>query len=410
VCTLLGAVIALWLGVPAAIAAGGDLDPSFGTDGRVTTSFPGGSLGNAVAIQPDQKIVAVGAAPGPLGNGAFAVARYETDGTLDPTFSADGRLTTVIGGGGDEARSVAIQSDGKIVVVGTQDLQWIVVVRYLADGRRDRTFGLHGVVRTSLARTGFDIGYDVAIQPNGRIVVAGVAGTGDFVVLRYRQGGGLDTSFGDGGKVLFVHGGTGRSLVLQPDGKIVVTGYNGWGLVVARLLPDGRRDRTFAGDGVVRRLADSPAHLIMPLAVALQTNGKIVVAGDYDIFRSGVARFTTDGRLDSSFGGDGVVQANLGDNEQAFVSLAIQKDGRIVAAGHVEPHEGGDTTVPRIVVARFLRDGSLDDTWGGNGKVATRFSGGAGCDGVALQADGRVVVVGTAGSPIAMVLVRYVPA
>ena len=402
----LAMALAVWLSAPAHAAAG-SLDGTFGSGGKVTTSFPGGSLGNAVAIQPDQKIVAVGATAGPYDNGAFAVARYAPDGTLDPAFSADGMVTTVIGGGGDEARSVAIQANGKIVVAGTEDRQWVVVVRYLPDGRRDPAFGSHGVVRTNLARTGFDIGYDVAIQSDGKIVVAGVAGTGDFAVLRYRLNGTLDPTFGDGGKVLFVGGGTARSLVIQPDGKIVVAGYTGWGLAVARLLSDGSRDRSFGGDGVVSRLSDSPAHLIMPLAVALQTNGKIVVAGDYDIFRSGVARFTPNGQLDSTFSRDGVVDVKLGNNEQAFVGLGIQADGRIVAAGHVEPHEYGDTTIPHIVVARLLRDGSLDDTWSGNGKAPAWFPGGAGSAGVALQADGKTVVVGWAGSPISLALVRY---
>jgi uncharacterized delta-60 repeat protein len=403
---LIAAAVVAWLAVPAG-AAGGDLDATFGVGGKVTGSFPGGSLANAVAVQPDQKIVVVGATAGPLDNGAFAVARYASDGTLDPSFSGDGMVTTVIGGGGNEAKSVAIQADDKIVVAGTDDLQWIVVVRYLPDGTRDPAFGKHGKVRTSLAPTGFDIGYDVAIQSDGKIVVAGVAGTGDFVVLRYRRHGTLDPTFGDGGKMVFVHGGTARSLVLQPDGKIVVTGYTGWGFVVARLLPDGSRDRSFAGDGVLSKLADdSPARLIWPLAVGLQKNGKIVVAGDYDIFRSGIARLMPNGDLDATFGGDGVVVKKLGNNEQNFVGLGIQANGRIVAAGHVEPHEYGDNTIPHIVVARFLRDGSLDDTWSDNGKVSTSFEGGAGSAGIALQADGKAVVVGWADS-IAMALVRY---
>ncbi len=339
------------------------------------------------------------------------MARYEADGSLDPTFSGDGMLTTPIAGGGDEASSVAIQSNGRIVVAGTDSYRRFATVRYLPDGTLDTSFGGNGIVRTNLTPS-MDMATDVAIQSNGKIVVSGQAGAPTrpyFAVLRYRHDGSLDPTFADGGKAVFVRNGAARALAIQPDGKIVVTGYTPWGLTLARLMPDGRLDRSFGGDGVVGRLTSSNAYFVWPLAVALQANGKILVAGDYDIFHSGVVRFTRDGRLDRTFSGDGVVRVSLGPNEQAFVGLAIQTDGRIVAAGHVEPHEYGDRTVPRIVVARFLRNGTLDDTWGVNGKVATRFSGGSSCSGVALQADGRIVVAGQVRDPSSFALVRYLP-
>ena len=124
-----------------ALAAPGDLDPGFGTGGTVVTTFPVGSFANAVAVQPDGMIVAVGAAAGPSNTGEFAVARYEAGGSLDPTFSGDGMLTTPIAGGGDEARSVAIQSNGRIVVAGTDSWQRFAVVRYRPNGALDPTFG-----------------------------------------------------------------------------------------------------------------------------------------------------------------------------------------------------------------------------------------------------------------------------
>ena len=188
VACLLGAIMA-----PASAAAG-HLDPGFGSDGKVTTAFPGGSFASAVAIQADGKIVAVGAAAGASMTGEFAVARYETDGTLDPTFDGDGMLTTPISGGGDEARSVAIQANGRIVVAGTADGRRFAVVRYMANGALDPTFGGDGIVQTDLSPGG-DVAYDIAIQPNRKIVAVGPAffhRGPRFAVVRYLPNGELD--------------------------------------------------------------------------------------------------------------------------------------------------------------------------------------------------------------------------
>lgn len=295
VTTSLALVVAF--GVPLALGAGGDLDPTFGVGGQVTTAFPGGSFANAVAIQSDGKIVVVGAAAGPSVRGEFAVARYETDGLLDPTF-----------------------------------------------------------------------------------------GDGGMVVTRY-------------------HGAVARAVALQPNGRIVVAGYN-TGLALARYRPDGRLDRTFAGNG---RIGTAVVGRLWALAVALQPDGRIVVAGGWDIFNVGLARFRVDGRLDPTFGDDGVLVADMGGGEQALTGLVIQPDGKIVTVGGVGPHEGGDTVVSRFVLARCRRNGSLDPTFGGDGKIETFFDGRSDAQGVALQADGRIVVVGGAddGTAQAFALARY---
>jgi uncharacterized delta-60 repeat protein len=379
-----------------ALAADGSLDPSFDADGKATTVFPGGSIANAVAVQPDGRIVAVGVAAGPSLTGDFAVARYLPDGSLDDTFDADGMLTTAIGGGGEEARSVAIQTNGRVVVAGTDDRERFAVVRYLSDGTLDDTFGGDGIVTTNITPRD-DVGYDVAIQPNGKIVVAGSSGAG-FAVVRYRPDGSRDEAFGGDGIVTVRGTGTGRALVLQPDGRIVVTGYNGLGLVVVRLGVRGRLDASFGGDGIVADVV----HPIFPLDLALQANGKIVVVGDYDIFRVGVARFRAGGRLDRTFSGDGVRSIDFGSGEQAFDGVAILADGRIVAGGYLGPHEGGGTAVPRMISGRLMRDGTLDDTWSDDGKATARFPGGAYAFDLALQADGRVVLAGGTGPGFAL--------
>lgn len=403
----LWAVVVAWLLVipfgGVARAADGDLDPTFGTGGKVTTAFPIGSYATAVAIQADGRIVVVGAAAGPSVTGEFAVARYRINGTLDPTFSHDGMLTTKIGVGGDEARSVAIQADGRIVVVGTVGLRKFALARYKPNGALDPTFGGDGIVTTDFT-SGQDVAFDVAIQQNGKIVVVGQAGTGGpAAVVRYMAGGSRDRSFSGDGLATIDQFQVVRSVALQADGGIVVAGFDGWGFALARFLRDGGLDPSFGKGGKVRHSYDGG----YALAVAVQPDGRIVAGGDDNIFRFGVARYLSDGRLDRTFGGDGRVSTTMGPGEQAVVGLVIQPDGKVVAVGHAGPHEGGDSIVWRFVVARYQPNGWLDDTFGGDGRVATRFDGGAFAAGAAAEPYGRVVAVGSAGDPGTFALARY---
>jgi uncharacterized delta-60 repeat protein len=401
----------LWIvsfGVPSR-AADGDLDPTFGDMGTVTTAYPIGSFATAVAIQPDGRIVVVGAAAGASIDGEFAVARYEADGDLDPTFGVGGTMTTPIAGGnGDEARSVAIQENGRIVVAGTDSWRKFAVVRYRSDGRLDETFGEGGIVRTNLT-PGDDVAWDVAIQSDGRIVAVGAAGFGQsgFQLARYRRNGSLDPTFGDGGKVVTRYrGANARAVALQPNGRIVVVGYNTFGLALARYRPDGRLDPSFSGNGTVGPVVGQ----IFALAVALQPDGRIVVGGDFDIFAFGLARFRRDGRLDRSFGGDGVVREEVDGVEQGASGIVVQPNGRVVATGSSGPHEFGDSTIPRFVLIRRLADGHRDTSFGVNGEVTTFFEGGARAHGSAVDADGRIVVVGGSGEGTigSFALVRYI--
>ncbi|MBI4285756.1 MAG: hypothetical protein HY670_07665 [Chloroflexi bacterium] len=209
------------MALPVAASSPGDLDPTFDTDGRVTTDFSGGNdVSQSVAIQTDGKIVAVGVTHMTASLGDFAVARYNADGSLDPTFDTDGKVTTSFGSSGrDQAWAVAIQSDGKIVVVGDTTAfgrNFFAVARYNADGSLDTTFDADGKVTTDFGTAG-DIsplaqGLSVALQSDGKIVAAGsffkFFNTGwDFALARYNTDGSLDTSFGGTGKVITNIGG-----------------------------------------------------------------------------------------------------------------------------------------------------------------------------------------------------------
>ena len=333
--------------VPApARAAGGDLDPTFGDAGKVVTTYPNGAAANEVAIQPDGKIVVAGWV-----GGRFAVARYLPGGTLDPAFGTDGLVKTPIGARGDEANAVALLPNGRIVAAGTSNQERAIVVRYLEDGTLDATFSGDGIAGTprSAHLWGAE---DLAIQPNGRIVVVGAGQEGtkyEFAAARFLANGKRDRTFSDDGMVLtpFDYG-QARAVALQPDGKIVAAGFHSRGLALVRYLPDGSLDRTFGDRGRVGFWDDPAPWAIFGLAVAIQSNGRIVAAGNYDIFAMGIARLMPDGRLDKSFGGDGVVRTQVVGNEQAFSALALQPGGKILAAGYSGPHESSDDVVPAV--------------------------------------------------------------
>ena len=255
-------------------------------------------------------------------------------------------------GGENEANAVAIQPDGKIVVAGESSAQakntWeFSLVRYTKSGALDRGFGTGGEVLTGLGSNGSDgDAYAVAIQPDGKIVIGGTGQGGgsvgyDFAVLRYTKTGALDTTFGAGGKVLTDMGSVSsdeiHAIALQPDGKIVVAGttkvHGKYDSALAHYLKSGALDPDFgAGGKVVTAFGSSSA-----LALAIQKNGEIVVAGGRNTDANGrdhfaVARYTKTGTLDPSFGAGGEVLTNFGAPSDAD-AVVIQKSGRIVVAG-----------------------------------------------------------------------------
>jgi uncharacterized delta-60 repeat protein len=313
----------------------GSLDPTFGGDGRARAAFPGGMFVRAVAIQADGRIVVVGSSGSSVTR--FALARFTTDGSLDPTFGEDGRVTTTFRRRA-EAYDVAIQADGKIIAVGTSGRrQKFALVRYNADGSLDVGFGGDGKVLTDVA-VGDDSGTSIVIQADGRIVAAGTSGC-DFAVARYNDDGSLDTTFGVGGTVTSDLGllcQEALDVAIQADGRIVVAGFGEclsnrclFDFVLARYNPDGTLDTGFANDGSAqagffRAVADS---------IAIQDDGAIVAAGiNESDGEFALARFHPDGSSDTSFGEDGSVTTRIGKLSGAR-AVALQADGKIVAAG-----------------------------------------------------------------------------
>lgn len=386
-----------------ALAAPGDLDSTFSADGKVTTNFTrGADFADDVALQADGKIVAAGRASGRGGFGTFALVRYNPDGTLDTTFSGDGKRTTNFTRGEDSAFGVAIQADGKIVSVGEAGGAGgrFALARYNTDGTLDTSFGGDGKVTTNFTRRE-DLAIGVAIRADGRIVAAGTANFFRFALARYNTNGTLDTTFGGDGKVTtnFRNGvDVAAGVGLQADGKIVAGGSaSGFGrfsrFAMARYNTNGSLDASFSGDGKVT--TDFARGDDIADAVAIQPDGRIVAAGTANFLRFALARYNANGTLDTTFGGDGKLTTNFTRGGDVARDVALQADGKIVAAGDAGFFGGFRA---RFALARYNPTGARDTTFSGDGKVTTSFSKGFdSAAGVAIQADGNIVAAGRAG-------------
>jgi uncharacterized delta-60 repeat protein len=391
--------------------AGGALDRRFGGDGKATTNLTRGFDGASdIAIQPDGKLVVAGEA-----HNRFGLARFLPDGRLDRSFGHDGKVITDVARGNDSITAVAIQANGKIVAVGDVFRRGdftLALVRYRANGRLDPTFGRGGMVIGGTPR--YDP--DIAIEATGKILIAGSEGA-SFVLARYDPGGSLDTTFGTAGVVTTgVPDGLpyGGALALLSDGGIVLAGESSHPdfsnvVNVLRYDADGVLDTTFGAEGLAT--VDLTEGWDSAESVAIQPDGKIVVAGDAGFCCEytgsfGLARFDVDGTLDSSFSSDGVVITNFtgtngGPPEDKAFDVAIQSDGKIVAAGVAG---AGWDSVSTFALARYDTDGTRDGTFGVHGKVTTKFRTmgpspdvyvGAIAHAIAIQPNGKIVAVGT---------------
>ncbi|MXN91620.1 T9SS type A sorting domain-containing protein [Flavobacterium sp. Sd200] len=278
----------------------GSLDTTFNNTGILLFGF--GSQedrGYDIALQPDGKILMTGDSfTGSTRD--IALARINSDGTFDTTFSEDGKLTLEIAGDNDQARAVAVQQDGKIVVSGYTYQPGILyskflTVRFTSTGEIDSTFGTNGIVTVDIASHN-DMAYDMIIQPDGKIVVAGESNgsNDDFSIVRLTTNGVLDTSFSGDGKLLIPFGISsdyGRSIALQPDGKILFGGSTQMGsyqdIAIARINTDGTLDTSFSSDGKINIPILNGVYIN---DIALQSTGKILASGYSSTYHIMVAR------------------------------------------------------------------------------------------------------------------------
>jgi uncharacterized delta-60 repeat protein len=383
------------------LAADGELDPTFGIGGRVRYEDSSGYplSARASAIQSDGKIIVAGSIGVPPDGADFVLVRFKTDGSLDATFGIGGKVTTDFGQW-DWATAIAIQPDGKIIAAGTGGTasnRDFALARYSPDGSPDVTFGVGGKVTTDFYGLHENVGA-LAIQSDGKIVAAGLvyqsglATSSDFGLVRFNPNGSLDTAFGIDGKAttdFLGWGDAARAVAIQSDGKTVAAGMmvvppsrtpysglrSGRGALV-RYNNDGSLDTTFGTGGkvITEIMGTSEVN-----ALSIQSDGKIIAAGRSlsvnDNFLPGpngadfgLVRYNEDGSLDMTFGAQGKVTTDLNSTGESIYAVSVQPDGKIIAAGESDLF---DDWWPATVfgLARYNRDGSPDTTFGIGGKV-----------------------------------------
>jgi uncharacterized delta-60 repeat protein len=379
--------------------------------GKVTTTFGTTSTDQAygIALQQDGKILLAGAS-----DGKFALARYNVDGTLDSTFSGDGKLTEQSITDASAAH-IAYQADGKIMVAAP-NIGNVTFARYLPNGDLDTTFGTNGTV-TSVNNNAYI--KDLTVLSNGKILTAGSQyfPKSDFSISQYNADGTLDKSFGVNGIAIIDVGDSDfrPKLLVQPNGKILITGIDTIGSTLSssllRLNANGTLDTTFSGDGKLA-VASSAGNLLDVNGLALQTDGKILVGSAISGIPWGMAviRYNADGSVDTSFGIKGTAVAHPGDSLFPGVkAITVQGDGKILAVGEY----GSYDQLSHVTVVRFLSDGTLDQTFGAGGMTDTTIPyshSGAEVQpaGLLVQPDGKILVYGNeANSGSDFVLIRY---
>lgn len=403
----------------------GSLDGGFGELGKVTAGLPGGAT--AIARQSDGKILAVG---------GLRLARYNSDGTVDASFGTAGLVTVTFSGGGtlDRAQDVAVQGDGKILVAGFTRVSGnddFALARYNADGTPDTSFGTAGKASVDFAGSG-DQASSVLVQSDGRIVLAGHAGTStplgvdnDFAVARFTSAGVLDGTFGTAGKSRTDFGGRsdlGLAAALQSDDKIVVvgrfaqTGGSFEDTGAARYNANGTLDTSFANAGILRRNLSFNGLADQATDIAIQPDGKILLAGFAQEPSSAtfghstaflLSRYNADGTDDASFSGDGDLRTLFTSGNDFGRGLALQADGKIVVVG-----QSSNSSLPDFAIARYESNGALDASFGTGGLFGVDFFGsGDDAKDILIQPDGKLVVAGSAtnASSTVMGMIRINP-
>jgi uncharacterized delta-60 repeat protein len=428
-------MLALLAGVANAWAHAGDLDPGFSGNGRLT--FPlapksDSDYGSGLVVDGSGKLLVAGYTVDPTSHRQiFGVARLHANGSLDRTFSHDGRQAVRGANTDPDPAAIAVAPNGDIVLAAFTkkgpkgEHSGFTVSRLTPRGRLDRSFSGDGQRHVPVGRIGaFWEQVGVAVDRRGRVVAAGTTHH-HAVVVRLNADGTPDRTFGHRGRARLrmdrgEQQGYAQAVAIQPDGKIVIAGGTStlrhYYLAVARLTAGGDLDPTFSGDGRTSTRFDGDAD---GSSVAIQRDGKIVVAGSSEKYGSGqtrfaVARFDPDGILDPAFSSDGTARTSFPGKSAAWANaLAVQRGGKIVLTGTAEKGQIGPLS---IATARLDSDGSLDRSFAGDGRAVANFGHGtfafAGAAGVVVER-GRVVVAGDAyvgsglSAPDRIALVAY---
>lgn len=402
-------------------AAPGALDPSFDTDGKVTTEFPGATVSviNAIKQRDDGKLVVAGFQLDAQSDPEMTVARYNSDGSLDTAFSDDGLRSIAFSSGVSFGQALATAPGDKLVVAGgvSNGSNWdFALARVTDNGSLDSGFGSGGGVSTAVG-SGNDVAYSLVAHGDGRVKAAGYSDSSgvngdDFALVAYTSTGALDTAFGSGGKLTTHMGGedVAYSLLQQPDGKLVAAGYSATlvggikSFAIARYSATGALDSSFSQDGKLITTIGSGNSEIRN--IIRQSDGKLVAvgcAGSGSGRNIAMARYTNSGVLDSNFGSGGVVLTDINSGEDCGSAVIQQYNGKLLVSGYASNGGNGDD----FVLVRYTSSGELDTDFGTGGKLATAVGGSLSDAAYSAieQADEQVVAAGVSGTKMAVV--RY---
>ncbi|HEV7643971.1 MAG TPA: hypothetical protein VGO50_08535 [Pyrinomonadaceae bacterium] len=389
----------------------GKLDLSFAGTGYKLETLPNGApiQGTDILVQPDGKVLAAVTSQVFVGGMSFALRRLNPDGSMDMTFGNAGMVTTLFitpqQSSTGEIRSLALQPDGKILAGGysvdAQGAETFTIVRYNPNGTLDTSFGVDGK-----SAIDFDVpclGNHLAIAPDGKIILAGSqktinnVGTLSVMVARYNSNGTRDTSFDTDGytiTTLLDWNSSVTGLQVQPDGKMIVAGRTktGSNFGMMRFNIDGSVDTSFGTGGLATTIIGTGTSNIA--AIELLPDGRILAGGTAS--NSGttdfaLARYNTDGSLDTSFDGDGMVLTPVGAGNDTLRGIVVQSDGKIVAVG---------SSSNDFSFARWNIDGSVDTTFGTNGKTIVNLGGTETASGLALDPLGRATFAGRSNNAL----------
>lgn len=378
---LIGAVIGIILAVALAgglqAFAAGSLDPSFGSGGAVVIPLAAEQrdFGKWIAVQPDGKtVIAAELGDFSLDTNTVILIRLNLNGTLDNTFGSGGKAST----SQIHARGIAIQPDGKILVAGPtmrSGIQYdFAVARYNSDGDRDASFGTNGV-----AANGIGEPQSLALEPDGRIIVIGayfiVRNGSDYQLARFNSNGSPDLSFGDGGivRTSFTTGlqssDQALSGTLQPDGKIVATGFATCiSPASIRYNDSGSVDTLFGLNGTVL----TPSFGATASRIVVQQDGRIIVAGGNFV----AGRYEANGTPDNTWGDQGIARGAISYPSAIMYDMGLEPDGKLVMAGSVNLGGSNNPGQRAFFLERLNRTGKPDPTFGNNGVVITDFTNG----------------------------------
>lgn len=368
------------------------LDYNFYCNGKAAIRT-GGGTSSAMAIQPDGKILVGGRGGETLSNSGYCIARFNANGTVDSSFGVNGKVITIYGG---SIQSIIVCPDGKILAGGF--LGTVMIAKYLSNGTLDSSFGTNGLLQPQFAGIRYSYCYSLKLQDDGKIVMAGNVNGVSALVARFLPNGQFDVSFAQQGYAIIPTAYIAFDVAIQTDGKILIAGQ-GLGannFLLARFLTDGTTDTQFGNNGTVLTDLSSMSEYIF--SIALQSDGKIVAAGRYDynsqysnFFKTAVVRYNTDGSLDNSFGINAIASLQFDSASADPKKVMLQPDGKIMVAGdYTDIYH-----FHKPMLAKFNSNGVLDNTFGNNGAViTTQFGDSVSCRTAALQPDGKIILGG----------------